>query len=95
MPGRTSRRRFIAGATCPQCGEVDKIFTQTRIFVGVEEGELEGSNSNESGSGSKKVEERERGCVACDFLEVLIDPGKTEGPTEVEGDWSPVKLLDS
>ncbi len=83
MSGSAGRRRFIAGATCPRCGEVDKVFTQIRSI------EIPGQ-----GAGS---EQRERGCVSCDFLETISDVDSSdklteESKTEAGGTWSPVKL---
>ncbi len=78
----TSRRRFIAGATCPQCGQVDKVFTQTRI--------------TKSESSEVSLEYRERGCVACEFLENIEDATSTNLPSDTEAadqkDWAPIKL---
>ena len=84
MSGKTSRRRFIAGATCPNCGEEDKVFTQIR--------QLDAMENNES-------EQLERGCVACEFLEAISDidtpmSQAEETPVNVTGAWSPVKLPD-
>ena len=82
MSTSASRRRFIAGATCPQCGEVDKVFTQTRS---VRTSDLEVAS-----------EQKERGCVACDFLETIEDVAAKNAPSDVKSgegrDWSPVKL---
>ena len=77
-----SRRRFIAGATCPKCGEVDKVFTQTRSV-----------RTSDTGVAS---EQRERGCVACDFIEAIEDVVTKKASADIKsgegGDWSPVKL---
>ncbi|MBT3710550.1 MAG: YheV family putative metal-binding protein [Pseudomonadales bacterium] len=82
MSTSASRRRFIAGATCPQCGEVDKVFTQTR--------------SMRTSDSEVASEQRERGCVACDFLETIEEVVTKNAPADVKsgerGDWSPVKL---
>jgi hypothetical protein len=41
-------------------------------------------------------EQRERGCVACDFLETIEEVVTKNAPADVKsgerGDWSPVKL---
>jgi len=86
LPDLITRRRFIAGATCPQCGETDKIFTQIRH---------ETDSGNKTGTvdpSTSGVGQMERGCIACDFLEVLSD--LEDGGQAPAGDWSPVKLLD-
>lgn len=90
---KTSRRRFIAGATCPQCGEIDKVFTQIRTKQ-ARPCESEGTGNNDVGStgSTDTVEEKERGCVSCDFLEVISDLEQEPAPV-VTGEWSPVKLL--
>ncbi|MFT4711797.1 MAG: hypothetical protein ACJAVI_005715 [Candidatus Azotimanducaceae bacterium] len=93
MINKTSRRRFIAGATCPQCGETDKVFTQIRTKEMLLDSEKLGSENKFSGNSESKntVEEKERGCIVCDFLEVISD---VEQDPVISGDWSPVKLLD-
>jgi len=91
---KTSRKRFIAGATCPQCGEIDKVFTQirsTQAPPGVESCQSENKVPEKINS-ADIVEEKERGCVSCDFLEVISD--LEQEPEQVTGDWSPVKLLE-
>ena len=93
MINETSRRRFIAGATCPQCGETDKVFTQIRTREVPLDSEKVGIENKDLGNrGSKNtVEEKERGCIVCDFLEVISD---VEQAPVIVGDWSPVKLLE-
>jgi uncharacterized metal-binding protein (TIGR02443 family) len=98
MINKTSRRRFIAGATCPQCGETDKVFTQIRTREAVLDTENMGSENkssedkcSEDSDSKHTVEEKERGCIVCDFLEVISD---IDQAPVIVGDWSPVKLLE-
>jgi len=69
------RRRFIAGAVCPQCQALDRIVIEAQIAQAtVEPGNEAGSDQAEAGTRSVS----QRRCVACGFVEAL--------PTETTSD---------
>ncbi len=63
------KKRFIAGAVCPRCGEMDRLVSYQP------EGE------------PAPVRE----CVACGFLERLVNDGQKELPTRVNQERKPLK----
>ena len=76
-------KRFIAGAKCPACGQVDKLFTYE---VSADRGQ------------SESTRQKFRACTRCDFDEPLrFEANRTELQTRVnsvDAETSPVQILD-
>ncbi|MEZ5553771.1 MAG: YheV family putative metal-binding protein [Pseudomonadales bacterium] len=79
-----SRRRFIAGAVCPECGETDRLVVETLHPVEPADPGADDASAGRSSAGRGPGKEYRR-CVNCGFIDEKPVAGAGAPRTRLDG----------